>query len=141
LLGIHQIFGQLWSWFGHQGWEFLELGRFWQIILVIGFSFWIWLLYRAIAPAMKDPERKEVALLFMGGAAAIPFFYLPAFFFGKEIRDDGILAQRAQSQRRDEFARGFRQHARHAMPSLRELAGEVRRLVGRDGAGDAEDDA
>jgi nitric oxide reductase subunit B len=82
LLGIHQVFGQLWSWFGHQGWEFLELGRFWQIILVIGFSFWIWLLYRAIAPAMKDPERKEVALLFMGGASAIPFFYLPAFFFG-----------------------------------------------------------
>jgi nitric oxide reductase subunit B len=82
LLGIHQVFGQMWSWFGHQGWEFLELGRFWQIILVIGFSFWIWLLYRAIAPAMKDPERKEVALLFMGGAAAIPFFYLPAFFFG-----------------------------------------------------------
>jgi nitric oxide reductase subunit B len=82
LLGIHQVFGQLWSWFGHQGWEFLELGRFWQIILVIGFSFWIWLLYRAIAPATKDPERKEVALLFMGGATAIPFFYLPAFFFG-----------------------------------------------------------
>ena len=82
LLGIHQVFGNLWSWFGHQGWEFLELGRFWQIILVIGFSFWLGLLYRAIAPAMKDPERKEVALLFMGGAAAIPFFYLPAFFFG-----------------------------------------------------------
>lgn len=81
LLGIHQVFGHLWSWFGHQGWEFLELGRFWQIILVIGFSFWLGLLYRAIAPAMKDPERKEVALLFMGGAAAIPFFYLPAFFF------------------------------------------------------------
>ncbi len=82
LLGIHQVFGQFWSWFGHQGWEFLELGRFWQVILVVGLSFWIWLLYRAIAPAMKDPERKEIALLFMIGAAAIPFFYLPAFFFG-----------------------------------------------------------
>ncbi|RPJ09529.1 MAG: nitric-oxide reductase large subunit [Deltaproteobacteria bacterium] len=82
LLGIHQVFGQFWSWFGHQGWEFLELGRFWQVILVVGLSFWIWLLYRAIAPAMKDPERKEIALLFMMGAAAIPFFYLPAFFFG-----------------------------------------------------------
>jgi len=34
LAGIHQRFGGLWSWFGHQGWEFLELGRFWQIILV-----------------------------------------------------------------------------------------------------------
>lgn len=82
LLGIHQVFGRLWSWFGHQGWEFLELGRFWQIILVIGFSFWLGLLYRTTAPALKDPERREISLLFMGGAAAIPFFYLPAFFFG-----------------------------------------------------------
>ncbi|MFZ0241640.1 MAG: cbb3-type cytochrome c oxidase subunit I [Desulfobacterales bacterium] len=82
LLGIHQIFGRLWSWFGHQGWEFLELGRFWQVILVIGLSFWMVLLYRTIAPALKDPERREIALLFLGGAAAIPFFYLPAFFFG-----------------------------------------------------------
>jgi len=82
LAGIHQLFGGLWSWFGHQGWEFLELGRFWQIILVIGFSFWLGLLYRTTAPALQDPQRKEITLLFLGGAAAIPFFYLPAFFFG-----------------------------------------------------------
>jgi len=82
LAGIHQLFGGLWSWFGHQGWEFLELGRFWQIILVIGFTFWLGLLYRTTAPALKDPERKEITLLFLGGAAAIPVFYLPAFFFG-----------------------------------------------------------
>ncbi len=82
LAGINQLFVRLWSWFGHQGWEYLELGRFWQIILVIGLSFWIVLLYRATAPALKDPERREITLLFLGGAAAIPFFYLPAFFFG-----------------------------------------------------------
>jgi nitric oxide reductase subunit B len=82
LAGIHQLFGRLWSWFGHQGWEFLELGRFWQIILVIGLSFWLGLLYRTTAPALQDPERREITLLFLGGAAAIPFFYLPAFFFG-----------------------------------------------------------
>ena len=82
LLGIHQIFGRFWSWFGHQGWEFLELGRFWQLILVIGFTFWLVLLYRVVAPAIKDGERKEITLLFLGGAAAIPFFYIPAFFFG-----------------------------------------------------------
>lgn len=80
--GIHQVFGNLWAWFGHQGWEFLELGRFWQIVLVVGFSFWLVLLYRVTAPALKDRERKEISLLFLGGAAAIPFFYLPAFFFG-----------------------------------------------------------
>ncbi len=82
LAGINQLFGRFWSWFGHQGWEFLELGRFWQIILVIGLSFWLGLLYRVTAPALKDPERREITLLFLGGAAAIPFFYIPAFFFG-----------------------------------------------------------
>ena len=81
-LGIRQVFGRLWSWFGHQGWEFLELGRFWQIILVVGLSFWLWLLYRGTAPALKDPERREITQLFLMGAAAIPVFYLPAFFFG-----------------------------------------------------------
>jgi nitric oxide reductase large subunit len=50
--------------------------------MMIGLSFWLWLLQRAVAPALKDPERREIALLLMGGAAAIPFFYLPAFFFG-----------------------------------------------------------
>lgn len=80
--GLRQIFGSLWSWFGHQGWEFLELGRFWQIILVVGFSFWLWLLYRGVAPALKDPKRREITQLFLLGAAAIPIFYLPAFFFG-----------------------------------------------------------
>ena len=82
LAGINQLFGRFWSWFGHQGWEFLELGRFWQIILVVGLSFWMGLLYRVIAPVLKDPERREISLLFLAGAASIPFFYIPAFFFG-----------------------------------------------------------
>jgi nitric oxide reductase subunit B len=82
ILGIHQVFGDLWTWFGHQGWEFLELGRFWQVILAVGLSFWLGLLYRALAPALQDPERKEIAWLFLGAAASIPVFYLPAFFFG-----------------------------------------------------------
>ena len=82
LAGINQLFGRFWSWFGHQGWEFLELGRFWQIILVVGLSFWLGLLYRVIAPVLKDPERREISLLFLAGAASIPFFYIPAFFFG-----------------------------------------------------------
>lgn len=82
IMGIHQLFGSLWMWFGHQGWEFLELGRFWQVILAVGLSFWLWLLYRAIGPALKDPEKKEIGWLFLGAAASIPVFYLPAFFFG-----------------------------------------------------------
>src|ERR1035437_1379323 len=28
-----------WSWFGNQGFEYLDLGRFWQILLTVGLSF------------------------------------------------------------------------------------------------------
>jgi len=82
MLGINQLLGGLWFWLGHQGWEYLDLGRAWQILLAVGLATWVVLLVRAVAPARNDPERREIASLFLGSAAAIPFFYLPAMFFG-----------------------------------------------------------
>jgi nitric oxide reductase subunit B len=81
ILGINQWLGDLWFWFGHQGWEYLDLGRGWQIMLAAGLAGWIILLFRAVAPALKNPERREISSLFMLAALAIPVFYLPAFFF------------------------------------------------------------
>lgn len=82
ILGIRQLLGNLWFWFGHQGWEYLDLGRAWQFLLAAGLMFWLFLLYRVVAPARANPERREIATLFLYGAFTIPFFYLPAFFFG-----------------------------------------------------------
>jgi nitric oxide reductase subunit B len=86
LVGLKQWAGQWWFWFGHQGWEYLDLGRAWQILLVLGLGFWVVLLARAVGPARRDPERREISTLFLISAATIPFFYLPAFFFGTEAR-------------------------------------------------------
>ncbi|MDP2137404.1 MAG: cbb3-type cytochrome c oxidase subunit I [Candidatus Didemnitutus sp.] len=85
-VGIRQMAGELWFWFGNQGWEYLDLGRGWQVLLFLGLCFWVVLLARAVAPARRDPERREIATLFLISAATIPFFYLPAFFFGTETR-------------------------------------------------------
>ncbi len=82
LLGINQLLGHLWFWFGDQGWEYLDLGRAWQFLLAAGLGLWVVLLYRALAPAFKNPARREISSLFMLVALAIPVFYLPAFFFG-----------------------------------------------------------
>ena len=30
------VAGRVWFWFGNQGWEYLELGRAWQIVLAVG---------------------------------------------------------------------------------------------------------
>jgi nitric oxide reductase subunit B len=80
-LGINRFLGQLWFWFGHQGWEYLDLGRAWQILLAIGLAVWVVIIFRMVAPARKDPERKEISSLFLYAAIAIPLFYLPAMFF------------------------------------------------------------
>ena len=42
------FFQGLWFWFGHQGWEYLELGRFWQILLLVGLVIWLFLVVRAL---------------------------------------------------------------------------------------------
>ena len=81
ILGINQILGKAWFWFGHQGWEYLELGRAWQVLLAAGLVLWIVLLFRSLAPARSDPERREISSLFLYSAVAIPLFYLPAMFF------------------------------------------------------------
>ncbi len=81
-LGINQALGKLWYYFGMQGWEYLELGRAWQLLLIVGLVIWLILVFRGLRPAMKDHEKKELTSLFLYSAVAIPLFYLPALFFG-----------------------------------------------------------
>ena len=81
MLGVYQILGKLWFWFGHQGWEYLDLGRAWQVLLAGGLMFWLILIFRGVGPARKDPEQGEISSLFLLAALAIPVFYLPAMFF------------------------------------------------------------
>ena len=79
--GTFQYLRETWFWFGQQGWEYLELGRAWQIALAAALVFWFVLLARNVAPAVKDPSRRTLANFFLIAAAAIPVFYLPAMFF------------------------------------------------------------
>jgi nitric oxide reductase subunit B len=80
--GVKNIIKSAWFWFGNQGWEYLEIGRAWQLLMAAGLIIWVFLLYRAVQPSHKEPEDRELKTLFLLGALAIPLFYLPAFFFG-----------------------------------------------------------
>ncbi|MCA6451125.1 MAG: cbb3-type cytochrome c oxidase subunit I [Chitinophagaceae bacterium] len=53
LLGPHGLIGKNWYWLGHQGWEYVEIGKIWQIILGIVFIIWAITIYRGIKPVMK----------------------------------------------------------------------------------------
>ena len=75
LAGIHGWFGDLWSWFGMQGFEYLDLGRFWQILLTIGMGFWVLILWRGLRSKLRSEHRSNMPWLFFYAALALPAFY------------------------------------------------------------------
>ena len=81
-LGINDRLGNLWFRLGHQGSEYLDLGRLWQVLLAAGLVLWLFLMFRALEPAFRIAAKKELASLFLYAAVAIPVFYLPALFYG-----------------------------------------------------------
>jgi nitric oxide reductase subunit B len=64
-----------------QGWEYLDLGKAWQIGLAAGLVIWVFLLLRAVKPSFSNHDHGELSVLFFLSGLAIPVFYLPAFFY------------------------------------------------------------
>jgi nitric oxide reductase subunit B len=73
--GIYNWLGGLWSWFGDQGFEYLDLGRFWQILLTIGLVFWVVILFRGIRGRLRQEAIGNMPWLFFSAALTIPAFY------------------------------------------------------------------
>jgi nitric oxide reductase subunit B len=72
---IRGAFGRLWSWFGMQGFEYLDLGKFWQILLTIGMVFWVVTLWRGLRHRLAGESRANMPWLFVFAALAIPVVY------------------------------------------------------------------
>jgi nitric oxide reductase subunit B len=64
-----------WSWFGAQGFEYLDLGRFWQILLIIGLVFWVIILFRGLRGRLGSEHVGNMPWLFFFSALSIPAFY------------------------------------------------------------------
>jgi nitric oxide reductase subunit B len=73
--GIFGLTGDLWAWFGNQGFEYLDLGRFWQILLSIGLFFWVAVLFRGLRGRLRREHAGNMPWLFFFAALAIPAFY------------------------------------------------------------------
>lgn len=83
-LALHRwLPSELIFWLGHQGFEFLELGRVWQIALYVGLLFWLVLMLRGLWPALtRTDEGRTIVGLFTFAAGAIGLFYGAGFMFG-----------------------------------------------------------
>jgi nitric oxide reductase subunit B len=73
--GIQGWMGGLWSWFGNQGYEYLDLGRFWQILLSVGLFFWVVMLFRVMRGRLRNERLGNMPWMFFLAALAIPAFY------------------------------------------------------------------
>ena len=71
-------------WFGHMGYEYVDLGRFWAILLFAGLMIWLALMGRALWPALRTPSESRglIAMVFVS-AIAIGMFYGAALTWGR----------------------------------------------------------
>lgn len=84
--GIKGLLGDWWFWFGHQGWEFLELGRAWQILLFIGLIAWLFIVYRPIAHHLglrHGDEFSGLILFYVISAVLVVAFFAFGLLYGK----------------------------------------------------------
>ncbi len=62
--------------FGHQGYEYVDLGRVWQIALFGGLLLWFFLMIRVLRPALRqEGQQKQLVALLAVSTAAIALFY------------------------------------------------------------------
>lgn len=79
--------GKVWWLFGQYGWKYIELGKFWQVLFIIGMVLWAVILGRGFVPAIRKKaktsylfDRKHLATMLFVGALAIPSFYVASLF-------------------------------------------------------------
>jgi nitric oxide reductase subunit B len=71
-------------WFGHQGWEYVDLGRFWQLFLFAGLGIWLTLVGRALWPAIrKGGESRSIVALLFASTVCIGLFYGAGLMWGE----------------------------------------------------------
>jgi len=70
---------------GHQGYEYLDLGRVWQAGLFAGLLLWLGLMLRAIRPAFRTQgEHRPLVLIFTLSAGSIALFYGAGLMYGRD---------------------------------------------------------
>ena len=83
-LSVKGLLGQRWWWLGTQGWEYLELGRLWMLLLIAGMGIWLFIVCRGLRGALKaESDRGGLTHLLLYSAAAIPVFYCFALFVNR----------------------------------------------------------
>lgn len=84
-LSVHNQMSDTTSfYFGHQGYEYVDLGRVWQIALFVGLLLWLVLMVRVLLPALRQTgEQKQLVTLLAVASTAIALFYGAGLTWGQ----------------------------------------------------------
>ncbi|MDW7691604.1 nitric-oxide reductase large subunit [Flammeovirgaceae bacterium SG7u.111] len=84
-LGVHQFLSLTANFFfGHQGYEYMDLGRFWQIFLGIGLILWVLMVGRHILFAIKkNDSSKHLLIILLVAVVAIGMFFFSGLMYGE----------------------------------------------------------
>lgn len=85
-MGVMQKLGlEMNFWMGHQGYEYVDLGRFWQIFLLIGLFLWLTLMVRPLLPIIRSKtSERNLLIMFLISSAAIALFYAAGLMWGRQ---------------------------------------------------------
>jgi len=82
-LSVTGVFGAKGFFLGHQGYEYIELGRLWQLLLIVGMIVWLVLVVRAIRPALSaEKDNGGLTHLLLYSSITIPAFYMAGLMYG-----------------------------------------------------------
>lgn len=85
-LAVHGFIseGQTNFWLGHQGYEYVDLGRFWQIYLLVGLFLWVLLMLRALWPLLRSKtDDPSLVYLVVISTITIGLFYGAGLMWGQ----------------------------------------------------------
>lgn len=84
-LSMKGLMGNSWWWLGTQGWEYMELGRVWALLLIGGMGIWLFIVWRGLRAALRaETDRGGLTHLLLYSAAAIPVFYMFSLMVGRD---------------------------------------------------------
>ncbi|WP_103867017.1 nitric-oxide reductase large subunit [Aquimarina sp. I32.4] len=70
--------------FGHQGYEYMDLGRFWQLLLGVGLILWVLLVGRHIMIGIRRRDNtRNLLILFLISVIAIGSFFFSGLMYGE----------------------------------------------------------
>lgn len=67
-----------------QQWEYLDLPRLWQILLIVGMFLWIAIIWRGMRARLKDESKLNMPWVFFFSGLAIPMFYAVGLLAGSD---------------------------------------------------------